>query len=130
MTVKGKCQVVVTRPQGRKGTDVCIQVTDELSHVQFVEIYMDHEQFSVALGSSIGIGEFELRGVDVVGMTAENKTEVVPFKCGDDPAEALAPFEVDGWKGRSGDLGNMHRHVGNGYRVVFFRHVPTESEEA
>lgn len=67
-------------------------------------------------------------------MRYEHKTESVPFKSrfgkGDAVAKAraLAPFEVDGWKGRVDDLGNMHKSTGDGtgYHVVFTRHVPLE----
>lgn len=41
-----------------------------------------------------------------------------------DKAKALAPFEVDGWRGRTSDLGNMHRRDKHGlYEVTFTRHV-------
>ena len=128
--MNGKCRVIISRPQGRDGTDVCIQITDELSQVQFATVYMTHEQFSVALGSSVGHGEFDLRGAHLVGMTVEHKTEVVPFSHGEDKAEALASFEVDGWKGDRPDLGNMHKRAGDGFKVMFRRHVPLGSEGA
>lgn len=110
---------------------VTIEVTDKISGAQFVEVKLSLAEFADAVfGRGYVPCEFNLRGVDKVGMKAENKEEFVPISREDDRKEnyskALKPFEVDGWHARSGDMGNGHRREGDGYRVVFFRHVPAE----
>ena len=49
---------------------------------------------------------------------------------GHEDNKALAKHEVDGWLARDGDLGNMHRSVGqNKYKVVFFKYIDKERSE-
>lgn len=113
-----------------------ILITDSISGCVAAHVSLSLTDFALAL---TGMGyvdcDLEFNDSGVVGMVAENKTELVPI-----PAEhpynreawsiaALAPFEVDGWKAREGDITNGHNFVRtkNGMtfqRVVFFRHVP------
>ena len=74
--------------------------------------------------------EADFRGADKIGTILENKTELVEcdFSVGGRQSEILEPYEVDGWKARSGDLGNYHRRQPTGYCVVFFRNVPKKEE--
>lgn len=81
--------------------------------------------------------EVDLRGLEWIGMLSEHKTVEVAFEAPhfdeklkvnqDAVAAALAPYEVDGWQGRSEDLFNGHRRVPGKpprYRVSFHRFVP------
>ena len=79
----------------------------------------------------------ELRGLEHLGFRREHKREVVPYKAVygeyEKPAKAkaLAPFEVDGWKGNASDLGNHHRgNDTDGYSVLFARFVPNEEPQS
>jgi len=119
---------------------VRIEVTDELSHCRVIEIRLSISDFADALfGRGYTPCHVELNTSNVIGMKAENKTELVPFDMyhGRSPeliAKVLKPFEVDGWRAREGDMLNGHCSVqdkGKRYqRVVFFRHVPADSQEA
>jgi hypothetical protein len=78
-------------------------------------------------------GEIEIRGLDVVGMKSENKSELIP---GEHPygdkkklaalRAAMKKFEVDGWSGRASDLENHYNYKPGGCHVAFFRHAPKE----
>lgn len=110
-----------------------IQVEDEDSGVRFLEIEMNAEQFGNAItGQGNTECEFELRGTQYVGMISQNKTELIPLgdkeyivKSAARKAELLAPYEVDGWKGRERDLENHHNYDNktNSIRVSFDRFV-------
>lgn len=103
---------------------ITIEVTDETSGIRFLEVGMTLEAFAQAVtGLSHQPCEIELRGIENVGKVRELKTEVVPFNYSSDKPAALAPFEVDGWKGYAGDLGNPHKVADGGYRVSFTRYV-------
>lgn len=113
---------------------ICIEVTDETSRVQFIEIKLTTAELGAALtGSSYRPCKFGLRCVEKVGMKAECKEENVHFTdqylrgsaLDSAKTRALKPFEVDGWIGRREDLGNGHRATKNGYMVHFDRHVAT-----
>jgi hypothetical protein len=103
-----------------------IRVTDERSQCMVVELSVSLDSFALAIG---GRGHVECvaeyGALDCVGWKAENKEEDHVT------AENLHEFEVDGWRARKGDIGNMHRrHTnGDGYRVTFFRHVPPEESD-
>lgn len=112
---------------------VRIEIADDISRCRILVAELTHEALGQALcGSSMQPCEIELYNKAPFGMKAENKTEFVPVKqFSPNPAQskaALKPFEVDGWKARSGDLGNHHHFVRlkdgtEGFMVVFFRHV-------
>lgn len=122
-TVPGK--ITISRySQTYKDDGITIRITDDVSRVEFVEAHMGLADFAAAV---TGLGQvpaqLELRGLDLVGMRAENKEEFVPALPGGKDA-SLLPFLVDGWAARGGDYGNSHRgSQDHGYRVVFFRHV-------
>ena len=112
----------------RTGTDrsLYILLEDELSHTTFLEVTMSLEDFALATIGNLGNVEceFELDAQNV-GKRLETKTEQVfltdaYFATKEERAEALRPFEVDGWKARSGtDISNHHRYTitDNGYLV-------------
>lgn len=126
-----KGHVSITRyTGGPKGSGITISLTDDLSGCECVEIKLPAQQFGDAVtGHSLTECEFEFRPLHV-GMRAENKTEIVPFKPKysrneGEAKKALKPFEVDGWIGRLSDLRNHHCNVQgqDAYRVVFYRWV-------
>lgn len=92
-----------------------IHVTDDASRVRFVVVECAYEEFVVALMQGTGACEIEVRGLEKLGTTREHKSEAVPWDMyvdrDRDPAEALAPFEVNGWRANRDDLKNGHRCV-------------------
>lgn len=132
-----KGSVVITR-----GSDdrVRISVRDSEACVEFCEVDLSLGEFALAVTAQAVSGvKVIVRGLDLVGTKHEVKTEFVPhttqYSCraGDRKAiaaAAFAPFEVDGWKGRSDDLFNGHRMAEKdgvrGARVTFTRNVPIE----
>lgn len=138
MKLNGK--IIITRPTSasREGEYFNIAISDKLSGVQFLEVEISAVDFACALTASYRDCVFELRHPETVGMTAQGKTDVVPFERpwglrGVDLeaaiTAALAPFEVDGWEARRSDMTNQHRRSGEkGQRVHFSRHVPTVTQ--
>lgn len=133
-----KGRIHISRPSYGSGKEaICIEVIDESSGVQFIELEMALADFTKAVTGQAHVDvEFELRGVDLVGMVRENKTEEVYMPDGDydkreqRAARALKKQEVDGWKGRIDDCLNMHKRIGSHpkkkgsiYSVTFTRHV-------
>lgn len=140
----------ISRPSGggREHPVVTIDLRDELSRCQFLEVEIDPASLTLAL---TGKGEvpcwFRLRTESPIGQRAETKTEelwmnaIFAFDRGSKRQEAyfdklLQPYEVDGWKARRSDLTNSHNTVRRDHenrkvlqRVVFFRHVPVNPEE-
>lgn len=138
---KHKGRIRMSRYSG-SGQGIHVEIIDEVSRIHFLDGEMTLAAFADLLTNHEAEIEFELRGIDLVGMKREHKTVEVPcpnstFRLTPEQcAEILEPYEVDGWKGRPGDLNNMHNKVtgtGKGksrYRVVFVRHVPASPEEA
>lgn len=97
-----------------------ITLKDDLSSCEVVEINLSLEAFANAItAAGFQPCEFEFNASGVVGKKREHKTEVVfiPNKIGykkgnngDRKAVQpyLAPYEVDGWKGRASDALNSH----------------------
>jgi hypothetical protein len=124
--MKGK--ITISRwHSNQDGDGMSIEVWDEVSGVSFLEVEMTPHDFALALtGLARQECTFELRGVQNIGKVREQKTVIIEVTGGvreNEKAALLAPFEVDGWKGYAGDLGNSHHRVGNGYRVSFSRFV-------
>lgn len=123
-------------PQGDGCDYFTLEVTDESSHVQFIEIKVSYADMALAMTARRVDCQFNLRGVKLVGSKAEHKMVVVPFK--DRYVEdkdrkavavkALAPFEVDGWEGDVSDLFNPHRHTDSGQFVSFRRHIDASGQ--
>jgi hypothetical protein len=109
---------------------VHIRVIDDSSRTIVLEFSMSHEAFGHALAThSEQPGMMEL-SPDNAGKIHEHKTETVAWDGAyNDEAskrKALKPFEVDGWIGYAGDLGNHHRSTRknrNEYTVAFDRYV-------
>ena len=114
-----------------QGRSVRIQIEDKLSHTTFLEVTMSLESFALATIGNLGNVEceFDLHAQNA-GKKIEIKTEQVflanaYFATDEARAEAVKPFEVDGWKARDRDISNSHRYTqtDNGYmvKVVFSR---------
>jgi hypothetical protein len=112
-----------------------INVTEEASRVQFLELEVELADFAKAL-TGLGYQEcdLELRRLDLLGKQLEIKTEVVPRPKGwkvdeSEVKRILAPFEVDGWLGCTRDLCNHHNWVGQDkVSVVFHRYVDKQKD--
>lgn len=132
--------ITISRPRGNMEPEyVQIEVNDELSGSRCLSVRIPIPEFAEALfGAACRPCEFDLRP-DLVGLKHEWKEEFVPlddskyyFRDAEREAvaeKALAPFEVDGWKGRVDDLFNHHRRGKNGARVSFVRYVAPEAAE-
>ena len=125
-----KAGLTISRIHGSEDYAVEIRIRDEHSRIEFIEMQLTLEQFATALfGTPVSEVDVELRGLEKLGLTAENKTEIVKCDPWDEAArnEALKAYEVDGWKARSGDINNSHNFRTakgtTGVVVVFFRHV-------
>ena len=117
------------------GTDyketMVVEITDEISRCRFLTFELDLKDFMRALTGRGGIkGDLTLQGLEVIGMRAENKAELIecdhPFydrQKLEAAAKAVAAYEVDGWKARTEDIQNHHHYVDGGIEVTFFRHV-------
>lgn len=112
-----------------------LTITDESSRIQFVYLKMTPDEFARMISARVTTDlECEVRGIDGVGKVREIKTERVPFtnlywdtedKRRIAARQALEPFEVDGWKGRSADLFNAHRSYksNSGFQLVTFERL-------
>jgi hypothetical protein len=117
---------------GRRKDEIHIELLDYISGVVFVTALVPLEGFARALTAQGYVPcELEFRGLDRIGMKAENKTEVLTCnhrrtsrEYKDEIEAAICALEVDGWKGDRNDAKNHHRWVGkNGVSVTFHRHV-------
>ena len=135
-------QLTISRPRGDGYEAVRIAVRDETSFIEFIEIEIGLKEFAESLFTACQDCTFELRSVEKVGWKHEHKDEVVfvpegPYKQQKEiAAQALKPFEVEGWRGSVSDATNHHRWVrkdppkgkkGGWYNVTFRRHVPPKS---
>jgi hypothetical protein len=120
---------------------VAIRVRDAASGALVVEAEMSVLAFANALFARAERPcEFTFNRSGVVGMAAENKTEIIGIPGYPNTRNAkciralVKAFEVDGWSCRESDLTNRHcvgRDDSGGMtlKVVFFRHVhPTTGE--
>lgn len=112
---------------GKRGRGVSVKLRDELSGCEIINIDISMEEFAQAL---FGLGyrpcEFEAR-VENLGKTRETKSErIKPPEIKDwkrrekIAADALKPYEVDGWSGSTDDILNHHRWNSDGTHTVGF----------
>lgn len=135
---KLKGGLTISRPQGSHGPPyIELSINDDLSGSQFVTVRVSLAEFAEALtGPGHVECEFDFRP-DLVGLRRETKDEWIagdplPYAREGLPREnlaapRLAPFEVDGWKGRVDDLFNHYRRNREGARVTFVRYVKPEA---
>jgi hypothetical protein len=122
--------ISISRPQGDGCDYISIEVNDKSSGVEFIELRISYADFAEAITGLSGIPiTFKTRFLDKIGKLREHKeVNVVTFvsykRYTKEEANAiLAPYEVDGWKGRTDDLNNNHRRTKTGYNVTFVRYV-------
>lgn len=122
---------------------VVLTVTDNRSHIRFLELEVAPADFLLAITGRIQMGacRFRLRYPEGVGKYRENKHEEVfvpdgPFDEGEERARiSVAEFEKDGWRGHVIDAQNQHCIIertpdaGATYRVSFSRLVDDPPEE-
>ncbi len=103
-----------------------LEIDDVVSGTRFIEVLIAPEQFMLALsGLAYQECEFKLY-TDNVGKIRELKTEEVKYIYGRNKQKALVKYNVDGWLGYEGDLGNHHRGVAGKpdmFTVTFTRFV-------
>jgi hypothetical protein len=132
MELPGK--FTISRVQSNVGDDyIQIQFVEVNSGARFVAARIDLESFALAITGQASLPcDLDIRGLDRLGKKHEVKTEIVSYEGARftddlrvDPAAiaALAPYEVDGWKGRVEDLFNHHNRSGPLCRVTFDRWV-------
>ena len=116
-----------------RGVEICIE--DGSSGLVVLRVTLTPDQFFKMM-SKLGHVPCKagLSRDERIGMQAEVKTVFVASEDNpDDKAieKALAPFEVDGWKGRRRNMKNWHNHMHGegGYSVVFDRWVPREEAD-
>ena len=136
MKLKGKLSV--SKVYGGDAHVMRISLDDEVARCRAVEIEVGMLAFVEALtGSGYQPCDFDWNDSGRVGTIGENKEELVPVPDWQSRPDnwidvALAPFRVDGWRERNGDIENHHRHSRKGdqeyQKVVFFRNVPKEAE--
>lgn len=132
-----KGRISIHRP--RNSDYISIEISDELSGVEFVEAHIEYTDFAKLItGMSDVDCEIITRGLHLVGMIREHKTVKVFMPDGEHKTRgdralvAVQEYEVDGWKGDLRDTLNHHnqvaRRAGDGawYKVGFVRHVAPE----
>jgi len=109
---------------------VRIELTDEISRTLVAHIDVSITAFGeLTSGSGDQPCTFQLIS-NVIGKTPEYKTEHIKFPVGEHDKtlreQALAPYEVGGWRATfRDDLGNMHKYNSKTktYAVGFVRYV-------
>jgi hypothetical protein len=120
--MKIKAKLGLSRAGMGSDSRMLMQIEDDTSGVLFAELEIPMEAFAFLVTGMYGIkADCELRGLENVGRIRESKAELVPVtsaleqwdarKDADLIAAALAPFEVNGWKGNESDLFNQNKRV-------------------
>jgi hypothetical protein len=134
-TVKGEVRLGHVHSNGPEGDYVVIEIEDDVSGIRFLSLKIANKDTSKFFLHKATPCEVELQGLELIGCTREVKYEFVPrlkharpYEHRDaDAQDALAPFEVDGWKGSNSCYGNGHRSAKkgdvDGYSVLFSRYV-------
>ncbi len=141
MKVKGR--IIISRNQSNRTPSefMSICVEDEDARTRAFTVTLSLERFMRALTSTSSECEIETYDLDLLGTVGENKTERIPVFDGslyhmtDEEREALvAPYRVDGWHERPGDIKNSHNYgatspggdkdIQHFCNVVFYRNRP------
>jgi hypothetical protein len=134
-----KTQLTVFRPQrGDDREEIVIRLEDVISSCVIANIHISLEEFARVLTGRSNIDcTAEIFLDSPVGKKRECKDEVIVPRPKFDQenkkaiSRVLAPYEVDGWKGREDDLFNSHRwrqaaDGQDGISVSFVRYVDPE----
>jgi hypothetical protein len=119
-------KINIARPGGYDTGVITIEVQDEATGVQHLEIQLGLEDFASAV---TGVGHipctYRLMSPNLFGADIERKTEYISYEGGGEDAakKALEPYEVDGWMGSVRDATNHHRLGKDGYAVGFVRYL-------
>lgn len=120
---------------GPGGDYFSLEIEDKLSGVCFLRLKITDDVAARFFAQRSVPTRVELSGLALVGHERQVKTEWVPAlpaprvyeRRAEDAAEAVRPFEVDGWKASRNDYGNSHRISKKGgvegYNVGFVRFV-------
>lgn len=130
-TLKGALTIAKTRcSDGRKF--ISIEVTDKTSSSMILDVEVELSDFADAI-TGLGYAPCNIEYYDQsnIGKVCEHKIEhivcVLPIVDKEKREllieNILKPYEVDGWKANTSNLGNFHNKVGDGYNVSFFRFV-------
>jgi hypothetical protein len=112
-----KGNVSIVRRTSNSGEGILIEITDEKSNVRFLQVTMDLVDFAKVI---TGVGyipcDFELMGVDKVGMVFEHKKVNIPVSTHkhfteEELDELVGPLEVGGWVARRDSVNNHHNWV-------------------
>jgi len=136
MKLKGNISIGKYMNSREMERPVHINIVDESSSIQFLEVNLSLEEFALVLTGLSGVNcELETRSLDLVGTVRETKFEMVPtpekftylpekerLKLA---GECVAPFEVDGWRGRDSDMLNHYNQSKDGmsFKVTFVRYA-------
>lgn len=128
---EGKAELSINHVKTQcDGDYISIHIVDETSLAAYVNVQVPLEVFAKAL---VGLAGQRVscmwKNMDLLGMKREWKEEViiVPLsyedRTDDECRELLKPYEIDGWKGKTRDLGNHHNWIGetfeeNGVRMA------------
>lgn len=134
MKIEGKITISRITSNSPRGSWIRISLEDKNSHIHFVELDIDFKQFGMAVtGRGSQPCDMELRGLEFLGKTAENKTEFVLLrrKRNEEWENSLFDnYEIDGWTARRLDIKNYHNYVVEKsdedyecYKVSFHRYV-------
>jgi len=121
---------------------ISIRIEDELSAIEFVEVKISLLDFAKAItGQGCIPVEYELNGIERVGMKYESKTIEVCIPSAahsygltdTDIDTSVHAYEIDGWVGNRDDCKNHHNLVKTAmthqvYRVRYWRWVDMEKE--
>lgn len=133
--MKLNLELEIHRSMGREDDrPMNVRISDDTSGCRILEVNFSLADFMDILTGRSGVSaEGEYYPDMPVGCTREHKEEVLPRPKGYDRNSKevdrlIAPFEVDGWRGRKEDLHNHHRWTSDtkgvrGVRVTFSRFV-------
>lgn len=138
--MKLKTRITITRLLSNydESRPVLIKIRDEDSSCYILQLKLSLEEYARALMNEGDVEcEAEFYKGAPIGKVREYKTELVDrpkkarFAAEPEARELLAPFNVDGWRGRAADLFNYHNWRGEDkVEVTFERWVEkTDAEE-
>lgn len=134
--LNAKISIGMTHGGINEDAPIRIAIQDKASRMRILSLQMTKEDFTeAALGSREVDCVVEMSDSPVIGMHLQHKEERIPLSKVPSAygnrhkaaAEAVRPFEVDGWRGCEDDYCNPHRHVSGTARVEFTRWISQET---